>query len=594
MKQNFTKRILFFLFLVIPIPLILNLIALTVFSFSTAKDALLDNLHMQAARFNLEFEKKLSIQKVCLKRLANTLSLKAYANKENTLTYNELFSLPDDGFSLCLLSLIDGRIQTKNPNDPFVHYIQNHPKIKKKLTLFAGSSCLMTLPSHNEHYLVLIEEIEKWNAPTLSGLLIGFSPLHALQHDLLYPPHQEELCLLNKYGDVLLSSNPKFTTETFSLNIEELPKITPHTTPSVSIRKTPRLLRCPNLLMVTAHNTTYLGIFLNTHPIQGMYTLALVPMQAFLTTALKLPLQVLAFYILAFTLMGWILPKVNKRLNQPIQELTLCMESAWRGNHDIRYEPHPYGYEINELGNIFNCTLIRLLNSQEKAQIEYTSGRTLQNELAILDSLGEDLLTPPPPPLPNVTFLYSPLRGKNKSGYFHGWTTTTQALTAMIGMAGNVGLPSYLYALSARSLFLTYATLHTSLQEIILHTYSAFQETTQGYATTLSALFIRYCPHEHTLELQTIGENPPLLFLKRHHSFSQLHPPYIQEIHPNDILICLHGHPALKEEVETLPIAEIIQDPLSPLHTGSFPENLYHLLRKETSTSGVLACLTFS
>lgn len=125
MKQNFTKRILFFLFLVIPIPLILNLIALTVFSFSTAKDALLDNLHMQAARFNLEFEKKLSIQKVRLKRLANILSLKAYANKENALTYNELFSLSDDGFSLCLLSLIDGRIQTKNPNDPFVHYIQN-------------------------------------------------------------------------------------------------------------------------------------------------------------------------------------------------------------------------------------------------------------------------------------------------------------------------------------------------------------------------------------------------------------------------------------------------------------------------------------
>ncbi|EPJ33382.1 regulator of sigma subunit domain protein, partial [Chlamydia psittaci 06-1683] len=150
MKQTFTKRILLFLFLVIPIPLILNLVVLSLFSFSAAKSNLMENLHTHATNFSLEFEKKLTIHKVFLKRLANTLALKAYSSSSEDFysqAYNEMFALSNMDFSLCLIPLVQGNIKTKNPHDPFIYYLKEHPEIKKKLSMSVGKACIITVPS---------------------------------------------------------------------------------------------------------------------------------------------------------------------------------------------------------------------------------------------------------------------------------------------------------------------------------------------------------------------------------------------------------------------------------------------------------------
>ncbi|MEF9496857.1 regulator of sigma subunit [Chlamydia sp. 04-14] len=607
MKQTFTKRILLFLFLVIPIPLILNLIVLSLFSFSAAKNNLMENLHTHATNFSLEFEKKLTIHKIFLKRLANTLALKAYASSSEDFysqAYNEMFALSDMDFSLCLIPLLDGNIKTKNPHDPFIHYLKSHPEIKKKLSMSAGKACIITISSEtssnfSKNYLVITEDIEVWNSPTSAGLLVSFYPMDFLQKDLFKSLHlkNEDICLLNKYGEVLFASNPKFSSEVFSVDIANLPKITARKQ-AIPVRIAPKILQEHNLISVKINNKKYLGIVLNKLPIQGTYTLSIIPLSWFIAKAIRLPLNVIFFYSLAFILMGWILTKINKRLNQPIQELTTCMEAAWRGNHNIRYEPQPYGYEINELGNIFNCTLLLLLNSREKAEIEHTSGDKLQKELAILASLQQTLLSPTFPEFPNVSFISKHLQGIQLSGHFYGWKASIpeQNLIGVVGLAGDIGLPSYLYALSARSLFLAYANLSSSLEKISSNTFDAFGKTTEGDEATVSMTFIRYCSIDTTLSILSVGETPPITFLKRQETFFRLTSPTKQKIEPGDILVCITGNYELTEYLMRLPIEELIKDPLAPLNSENFIETLTEMLNKETQSQidGTLSFLSFS
>ncbi|ASD31033.1 SpoIIE family protein phosphatase [Chlamydia abortus] len=605
MKQTFTKRILLFLFLVIPIPLILNLVVLSLFSFSAAKSNLMENLHTHATNFSLEFEKKLTIHKVFLKRLANTLALKAYSSSSEdcySQAYNEMFALSNMNFSLCLIPLVQGNIKTKTPHDPFIHYLKEHPEIKKKLSMSVGKACLITVPSssntHFTHYLVITEDIEVWNSPTSAGLLVSFYPMDFLQRDLFKSLHlkDEDICLLNKYGEVLFASSPQFSSEVFSLDIADLPKITARKQ-ATPLEAAPKILHEQKLISVKIKNKRYLGLVLNKLPIQGTYTLSIIPLSWLVIKAIRLPLNVIFFYSLAFIFMGWILSKINKRLNQPIQELTTCMEAAWRGNHNIRYEPQPYGYEINELGNIFNCTLLLLLNSKEKAEIERLSGDKLQKELAILSSLQKALLRPDFPEFPNVSFISKHLQGMQRSGHFYGWKTSIpeQSFVGVIGLAGDIGLPSYLYALSARSLFLAYANLSSSLENICSHTFEAFGQTTEGDEATISMTFIRYCSTDRKLSILSAGETPPVAFLKRQETFSRLISPSVQNIQPGDVLVCITGNKELTEYLLRLPIEELIRDPLAPLNSDNFIETLTDMLNKETQSQidGTLSFLSF-
>ncbi|EYE60660.1 regulator of sigma subunit [Chlamydia gallinacea] len=597
MKQNFTKRILFFLFLVIPIPLILNLIVLSVFSFSAAKNTIISNLHTHATHFNLEFEKKLSIHKMFLKRLANTLALKSNTAEDFAQAYYEALSIADSDFSLCLIPLANENIQAKNPLDPFIRYLKHHPESKKKLSKNAGKACILAVPSETQqkqdYYLVITENIETWNSSIHTGLLVSFYPMHFLQKDLFRSLHlqNEDICLLNKYGEVLFSSNPELFSSVFSLDVPSFPKITPRL-PAIPIKKAPKFFQENNLIRVQINNTSYLGIFLNHIPIQGIYSLSLVPESLLITKSIKLPLNVIFFYSLAFLCMGWILTKMNKRLNHPIQELATCMESAWRGNHNIRYESCPYAYEINELGNIFNCTLLLLLNSKEKAEIEYVSGNKLQKELTILGSLQQTLLSQKFPDFPQISFESHHL-GTQVSGQFCGWKATQDNLLGVLGIAEDVGLPSYLYALSARSLFLTYADLFSSLEKISTETYVSFKKGTEG--SCISITFLKYSSIEGTLELMSVGDTPPLVFLKKENAFFQLFPPIIQKIHPKDILLCITGNPQLADYLLHLPIEELLKDSLSPINSDNFIDTLKELLNQAPSPDGgTISFFTFN
>ncbi|WP_100934359.1 regulator of sigma subunit [Candidatus Chlamydia corallus] len=604
MKHTFTKRVLLFFFLVIPIPLLLNLMVVGFFSFSAAKANLVQVLHTHATNLSIEFDKKLTIHKLFLNRLANTLALKSYgapSTEPYTQAYNEMMALSDTEFSLCLIDPFDGSIKTKNPGDPFIRYLKQHPEMKKKLSIAAGKAFLLTIPAEPLlHYLILVEDIESWDSPTTAGLLVSFYPMSFLQKDLFQSLHitKGNICLVNKYGEVLFCAQNCGTPSAFSLDLPNLPQLQPRSSSAVEIQKAPSILGGENLVSMIINNKRYIGLVLNKIPIQGIFTLSLIPVSDLIYSTLKLPLNICLFYVLAFLLMWWIFSKISTRLNKPLQELTFCMEAAWRGNHNVRFEPQPYGYEFNELGNIFNCTLLLLLNSIEKADIDYQSGEKLQKELGILSSLQSALLSPDFPTFSKVTFSSQHLRGKQLSGHFNGWTVRDDGhtLLGIIGLAGAIGLPSYLYALSARSLFLAYASLDSSLQKISTDTAESFSKTTEGNEATVAMTFIKYSGEDRSIELLSLSEGAPTIFLQRGESFLRLPLQTHETLQPGDRLICVTGDQDIVNYFSQLPIEELLKDPLDPLNTDNLIDSLTMILNNETehSADGTLTVLSFS
>ncbi|ETR79536.1 putative sigma regulatory protein-pp2c phosphatase [Chlamydia pneumoniae B21] len=512
-----------------------------------------------------------------------------------------MMALSNTDFSLCLIDPFDGSVRTKNPGDPFIRYLKQHPEMKKKLSAAVGKAFLLTIPGKPLlHYLILVEDVASWDSTTTSGLLVSFYPMSFLQKDLFQSLHitKGNICLVNKYGEVLFCAQDSESSFVFSLDLPNLPQFQARSSSAIEIEKASGILGGENLITVSINKKRYLGLVLNKIPIQGTYTLSLVPVSDLIQSALKVPLNICFFYVLAFLLMWWIFSKINTKLNKPLQELTFCMEAAWRGNHNVRFEPQPYGYEFNELGNIFNCTLLLLLNSIEKANIDYHSGEKLQKELGILSSLQSALLSPDFPTFPKVTFSSQHLRGRQLSGHFNGWTVQDggDTLLGIIGLAGDIGLPSYLYALSARSLFLAYASLDVSLQKISKDTADSFSKTTEGNEAVVAMTFIKYVEKDRSLELLSLSEGAPTMFLQRGESFVRLPLETHQALQPGDRLICLTGGEDILKYFSQLPIEELLKDPLNPLNTENLIDSLTMMLNNETehSADGTLTILSFS
>lgn len=598
MKQTFTKRLVLFFILVIPVPLILNLVVLSFFSFSVAKTHLLQNLYTSSTNFNSEFEKVLSIQHIFLKRLANTLALKSFNTPIEDFyaqAYLEMLSLSDSGFSLCLIPLTQEQIKTKNPGDLFIQHLKNFPKLKQDLAKLAGKAALIQIPTYEhtkEPYLVLVEHIDTLQAANYPGLLVAFYPMQSLEDSLSLSlrSYKEDSCILDTQGNVLFTSNPAFAHKTFSSDLPNLPKLSP-SSPAIPLQHLG--FQTSNLFLVNVQGKKYIGILQNKLPIAGTLSLALSPFSSFIWETITQPFQVLLFYIITFILVKWLVSKTSKRLNQPIQELTNCMEAVWRGNHEVRYEIQPYGYEINELGNIFNCTLLLLLTSQEKAEIEHVSGDKLRKELSILSSLQADLLTPPVLPRENSPSLSTvAFHSHSKAGIFHAMHYTPNTCTGLLGLASEVGLPSYLYALSARSLFLTFSNLYSSLEQITHATEKAFQTTIEEHTSRVSMLFFQFS--SHTLELHSCGSATPQLLLKRGNTLQRLpHQQYVP-IESQDMIIIVTGNSSLADTLTQLPIPQLLEDSLSPITTQNLISHLIDMVKtQQHPKEGSLSFLCF-
>lgn len=265
MRQTFTKRILLFLFLVIPAPLLLNLVVLSFFSFVAVKTTIIQDLHTRTMNFNLELEKKIAIQNIFLKRLAETLALKTLTTSHDFFTeaYSEMIALGDTDLSLCLLSSANDSIRTKNPRDPFVRYIKAHPEIRDKLIQNPGNASLISIserPDTEDHYLIFAEPLPIYEDPSLAGWVIAFYSMQKLRNYLFHnkQSYQDLLCYLNHKGELLFSNSSPFQNGAFSLSMEGYPALSSEKA-SYPLEPSPELFKAKELLKVSIHGKTFLA-----------------------------------------------------------------------------------------------------------------------------------------------------------------------------------------------------------------------------------------------------------------------------------------------------------------------------------------------
>ncbi|WP_348664217.1 hypothetical protein [Chlamydiifrater volucris] len=547
-KQTFTSRILLFLFIIIPIPLVLNLGIFTLFSFSESLDSTEQCFRTHATNLSLEIKKVLSFKKLFLERIANTIALKelTVSTQEQALfsTVSSELSEVSDSFELCLLDSKTGKVWAKNPNDPFVFNLSQKNSLRSKLFRYAGMTFITTISNAKSEekipYIVIVEEIDTpkngFSTSSLSGFLISFQKLKNLQKELFQniTLSHGDILLVNHRGEILLSSSEFLPKElgfeyfpyTFESTVDGFPNIKSKD-PSTAIPiYTPRLMKHSKLVATKIYGKHYLGFLLDKLPIENTYTLSLLPLSQFLLSTFRLPIIIITFYIITFSLMAFLLTRLNKKVSRPLQELTTCMEAAWKGNYNVRFEPDKYGYEVNDLGNVFNCTLLRLLISMEKADKEWRANQALRNELSLLQSLQISLLSS------HYSFKDGIQKFSNKSdqlaqrGHFEGWikrenSSSEPHLVGAIGYSADKGLPSYLYALSAKSLFLAEASTTSNIQEIGSKIFSNLQ-TLVSANHSVSFVIIDFDLKEKSVDLSFFGETQPKIFLRKNSTCKEI------------------------------------------------------------------------
>lgn len=258
-------------------------------------------------------------------------------------------------------------------------------------------------------------------------------------------------------------------------------------------------------------NTKYFGYRIVIPEIGGA-VIALAPRHQYYQVAAKHLIILSSIYfivliigiILAYFLALW--------FSRPLRQLNVAMERVKEGDMTKRFTPQPFGYEINIIGNLYNETLEALLNNMKHAENEHVARQKYEKEIELGRRVQENLLSAKIPELERVNTAACYLPAKNVGGdFFCVEQQKTGGLWIAVGDASGKGISSCLYALSARSLLRTYASIYNSIEMICSKTNNDFLKNagdTGMFVTTLTGI---YSPDTSMLSYYSCGHVPGLI-----------------------------------------------------------------------------------
>lgn len=207
-------------------------------------------------------------------------------------------------------------------------------------------------------------------------------------------------------------------------------------------------------------------------PIGEISLVSYSPKEAFFGVAVGHFLLVYTIYGIVLVLGGGVSYWVSLWISRPLKHLTYMMEQVRAGNLEARFKEEPLGFDINLLGMHFNHTLDNLLENIQHAENERVKIETYQKELEIARQVQQSLLPKVVPVIIGAELSGTHLPAEAVGGAYFGYhakKSQSQEDVVMISVAeaSKEGMPSCLYALSARGLFRTYATLHDDVGQIL-------------------------------------------------------------------------------------------------------------------------------
>ncbi len=207
--------------------------------------------------------------------------------------------------------------------------------------------------------------------------------------------------------------------------------------------------------------------------------------------------------ILAFLLAHWV--------SRPLRQLSHVMGEANEGNLEARFHAQPFGFEINLLGSMFNETLNVLLKNMKLAEEERVQRETYQHEVNIGREVQQNLLMTDFPTVNDATIAAIYREATEVGGDFYCIEKKEENLWFAIGDASGKGISSCLFALSARSLMRSYASLYEDVGDILAHTNSAFLEDAGDTGMFVTSLMGMYYPEKKELVYYSCGHVPGIV-----------------------------------------------------------------------------------
>lgn len=206
--------------------------------------------------------------------------------------------------------------------------------------------------------------------------------------------------------------------------------------------------------------------------IEGGSLLSYSPKEIFFASAVGHFLLIYTIYGLILVIGGGVAYWLSLWLSRPLRQLSYLMLQVSKGKLDARFKEEPFGFEINLLGKLFNQTLDNLLENIQRAEDERVKMETYRRELSIIRQVQRSLLPHDVPHIKGAEFAGIYLPAIDVGGDYYGYLVKKaksgeEVVIISVADAPGRGISPCLYALSARGMFRTYATLSDDVGEIL-------------------------------------------------------------------------------------------------------------------------------
>lgn len=201
---------------------------------------------------------------------------------------------------------------------------------------------------------------------------------------------------------------------------------------------------------------------------------------------------------------------LTKKLGRPLRKLIQMMDHVARGDLKKRYTPVSMGFEINDLGAIFNETVSSLDEHIEVAHRERLAKETYEQELLIGEEVQASILPKELPKFPGVDMAARFIAAKEVGGDFYDFLSNGKLMLSIADTSGK-GISACLYSLSVRSMLRSYGEIHKDLDVIVRETNNLFCRDTGDTGVFVTAFIAFFDPKTKLFHYSNCGHFPALL-----------------------------------------------------------------------------------
>lgn len=506
-KLSLTKRIIYLILILLPIPLFINLIIITCLSFFSIKKDINKTLRLEANNYILSFMEILKLNELYLNQLENILSLKEDdSNFQVWLSSSFKDILRQQTFDYYFVD--SNNIIISSQEDIVREFLVFHPNFLKELHLKENKNSLILVLDNpkikeKQSFLLIIKKIslnkENYYLIKSENILNIWSWIHKFK----LGNKNISVILTSKEGEILASSpliHSSYLTlpEKKSFNHNHINA----TTIDLNFHS--------NLSTLLLNGKKYFSYISEDKNIKGLVTITLTPFQEIIWKTLKFALEIFLLFLLTFIIGVILILIISNKMSQPLHSLSLCMQEVKKGNYLTRFSPLPFGGEFNYLGKKFNNTLTLLLNSIEKTEKEKIRRKKLEHELSIIKEIQKQILFPLPLKFPFISKKILHIPGPLIKGVFQEWqeiaVQNDKILRYGIGLSEDFGLTSCLYSITTRSLFLAYSKILKDLEKVIQSTQYDFLQGHLNPSNTLNMFAFDYNLSKNEMTYFLIGK----------------------------------------------------------------------------------------